>query len=78
LFLVNATLVGCGWFYTLCFFAQLVFYGLAVAAHFNPRVKDNGVARIIYFFVQANVAIADASCRYLAGKRMTTWQPSTR
>lgn len=78
LFLVNATLLGCGWFYTACFLAQLVFYGVAVAAHFDARVKNNGAARIIYFFVQANVAIADASCRYLAGKRMTTWQPSTR
>jgi len=78
LFLVNAALLGAGWFYSLCFLAQLVFYGVAVATHFDARMKNIGAARIIYFFVQANLAIADASCRYLAGKRMTTWQPSTR
>jgi len=75
---VNLGLVGEGWFYTLCFLAQLVFYGVALAAHRNTRLQSNGVARIVYFFVQANLAIADATCRYLSGKRMTTWQPSTR
>lgn len=78
LLVVNLGLVGEGWFYTLCFIAQLAFYGVALSAHYDARVKAHGVARIIYFFVQVNVAIADATCRYLGGKRMTTWQPSTR
>lgn len=78
LFLVNFRLMGEGWFYTLAFFGQLAFYGAAIAAHFNDRVKSNAAARLIYFFVQVNVGIADATCRFFAGKRMTTWQPSAR
>jgi cellulose synthase/poly-beta-1,6-N-acetylglucosamine synthase-like glycosyltransferase len=78
LFLVNWSLLGSGWFYTLSLLAQLAFYGIALAAHYKDEVKAHPIARIIYFFVQVNVAIADASCRFLAGKRMTTWQPSAR
>ena len=78
LLLVNWLLLGSGWFYTLALLAQLGFYGTALAAHYRDDVKAHPVARIIYFFVQVNVAIADASCRFIAGKRMTTWQPSAR
>lgn len=78
LFLVSFRLLGTGWFYSLAFLAQLAFYGVAIAAHFNEGVKSNGAARLIYFFVQVNVGIADATCRFFSGKRMTTWQPSAR
>jgi len=76
--LVNLAIVGDGWLYALALLGQLLFYAIAVAAHFNEDLKQNALARIIYFFVQVNVAIGDASCRFLAGKRMTTWQPSAR
>ena len=78
LFLVNIKLLGEGWFFTLSFLGQLAFYGVAVAAHLNEAVKRHAAARIIYFFVQVNIGIADASLRFLSGKRMTTWQPSAR
>ena len=78
LLLVSWLLVGEGWFYTLALLAQLAFYATALAAHYRDDVKEHPVARIIYFFVQVNVAIVDACCRFLAGKRMTTWQPSAR
>lgn len=78
LFLVNWSLLGHGWFYTLALLAQLAFYGAALAAHYREDLREHGVVRIVYFFVQVNVAIADACCRFLAGKRMTTWQPSAR
>jgi hypothetical protein len=41
-------------------------------------VRANGAARLIYFFVQVNIGLADALCRFIGGKRMTTWQPSAR
>jgi cellulose synthase/poly-beta-1,6-N-acetylglucosamine synthase-like glycosyltransferase len=78
LFLVNVRLFGTGWFYSLVFCGQLVFYGIAIAAHLNESVRANTMARLIYFFVQVNIGIADAACRFFGGKRMTTWQPSAR
>lgn len=78
LLLDSLLLAGSSWFYTLALVAQLAFYGVAIAAHINPEIRENGAARIIYFFVQVNVAIADACRRFFSGKRMTTWQPSAR
>jgi cellulose synthase/poly-beta-1,6-N-acetylglucosamine synthase-like glycosyltransferase len=77
-FVTNLMLLGSGAIYVLAFVAQLVFYGAALLAHISASVKNNGAVRIIYFFVQVNVAIADAFRRLLTGKRMTTWQPSAR
>lgn len=78
LFLLNFRLLGEGAFYTLTFLAQLAFYGLAMAAHVNAGLKSNAVVRLIYFFVQVNIGIADATVRFFSGRRMTTWQPSAR
>lgn len=78
LFWVSCHVAGSGWFYTLALLGQLAFYGIAIAAHFNARVKAHAAARLIYFFVQVNIGLADALCRFLGGKRMTTWQPSAR
>lgn len=78
LLLVSCSVAGRGGIYGLALLAQLVFYGVAIAAHLNESVRQNAAARIVYFFVQANIAIADACLRYWSGKRMTTWQPSAR
>jgi len=78
LFVVNCSLAGEHWFYSLVLVGQLGFYGLAVAAHMNNVLKDNALVRIVYFFVQVNIAIGDASIQFLQGKRMTVWQPSAR
>lgn len=78
LLLTSLSLAGQGGIYALALLAQIAFYGVAIAAHVNESVRQNAVARIIYFFVQANVAIAEACVSYWRGKRMTTWQPSAR
>ncbi len=78
LFIVNALVASRGGIYTLAFLGQLAFYGLAIAAHFNASLRDIGPIKIIYFFVQVNVALFDAACQFLSGKRMTTWKPSAR
>ena len=65
-------------FYTLALWGQLLFYGTALAAHLQPRLRALAPARLIYFFVQANIAVAQATLYFLAGRRMTTWQPSAR
>lgn len=66
-----------GWF-RLLLLAQLAFYALAVAAHVSPRVRQNSLARVVYFFVQVNLAIAHATLLFLRGRRMTVWEPSAR
>lgn len=78
LFLISLALAGDGWFYTLALLGQLAFYGVAIAGHSNESIKSHGIARIIYFFVQVNIAIAEATVKFFSGKRMTTWQPSAR
>jgi len=78
LFLVSALVARDGLIYSLAFIGQLLFYGLAMFAHFLPQLRDISVVKIIYFFVQVNVALLDASIKFLSGKRMTTWKPSAR
>ncbi len=65
-------------FFTLCLLAQLAFYGTALAAHYKPTLTQNNLIKIIYFFVQVNLALLDASLKFLTGTRMTTWKPSAR
>lgn len=78
LFLISFKLLGTGWFYSLAFVGQLIFYGIAIAAHVDERAKAHPAARLIYFFVHVNIGLAHALCRFLGGTRMTTWQPSAR
>ncbi|MCW8193292.1 glycosyltransferase family 2 protein [Proteobacteria bacterium 005FR1] len=78
LLVVNLALVGQGLVYTLALAGQLAFYGLALAAHFSTPLRNRGPVRILYFFVQVNAAIFDASWRFLSGTRMTVWSPSAR
>lgn len=78
LFILSALLATDGIIYALALIGQLAFYGLAIAAHYGSALLRNNLIKIIYFFVQVNVAIFDASCRFLSGVRMTTWKPSAR
>lgn len=75
---LNLAIVAEHGFYVLCLVGQFAFYGAAFAAHIKPELRENTAVRIIYFFVQANLAIAHAACRFVTGTRMTTWQPSAR
>lgn len=77
-FLLNALIADNGVFYFLLFMGQLAFYGLAVVAHFLPNLQSISIIKLVYFFVQVNVALLDASVKFLAGQRMTTWKPSAR
>jgi glycosyltransferase involved in cell wall biosynthesis len=77
-FLLNALCATAGPTYTLIFFAQLTFYGTALTAHVLPDLRNLGAIKIIYFFVNVNIALFEASIKFLAGQRMTTWKPSAR
>lgn len=78
LFVVSAMVASRGGIYALALLGQIVFYGVALAAHYNENLRSRGPVKIVYFFVQVNVALFDAACKYLSGKRMTTWKPSAR
>jgi cellulose synthase/poly-beta-1,6-N-acetylglucosamine synthase-like glycosyltransferase len=59
-------------------FIQVIFYSLGLLGWLSRQSRRLGLVRVAYFFCQANLAIAEATVRLLAGNRMTTWQPSDR
>lgn len=78
LLVVNFLLLGKGAFYQLTFLAQGFFYLLALAAHYDPALREHALVRLVYFFCQVNIAMAHAALKYLSGTRMTVWTPSQR
>ena len=76
--LLTILLQGQGIVYTLALIAQMVFYGLAVAGWLSTSLRENTLIKIIFFFVQTNLALAQAIVSFILGKRMTVWTPSRR
>jgi glycosyltransferase involved in cell wall biosynthesis len=77
-FLFNALIADNSAFYSLVFLGQLAFYGIALVAHFLPHLQSISFIKLVYFFVQVNIALLDAGIKFIAGQRMTTWKPSAR
>lgn len=75
---VTLLLQGQGLIYSLALYAQLVFYGLALAGWQVVGMRTNTAVKIIFFFVQTNIALAQATLLFLMGRRMTVWTPSKR
>ena len=75
---LNLLVLNMHWIYQLLFVCQLLFYLTVIFAHYIPNLRDNSLIKIIYFFVQVNIAIAHSGILFLTGKRMTVWQPSKR
>lgn len=69
---------GHGIIYILALGAQLVFYSLAIAGWLSSVMRENAVVRIVFFFVQTNLALAQAMLMFLFGKRVIVWTPSQR
>lgn len=78
LLLINIPLAKGSFFFTATLLAQLLFYGLALLAHYSGSLQRRGPVRLVYFFVQVNAAIMAASWRFMSGTRMTVWTPSAR
>lgn len=78
LLVVTWALLGQGWLYSVAMVVQLAFYGTAIAAHLHAGVRANAAAKLVYFFVQVNIALMDSAIKFMAGKKMTTWKPSAR
>jgi len=71
-------LQGEGGIFRLALVAQLLFYGLAVVGWLSRRLRKIIFIKIIYFFVNTNIALATASLLFLFGKRISVWSPSKR
>ncbi len=78
LFITSVLLAGKGGIYALALLAQILFYGVVIAGHVKPELRERTVFKIPYFFVQVNLAIAQATVDFLKGRRMTVWTPSKR
>ena len=76
--LANVALAGEAPLYGWLLALQLAGYACVAAAHFVPALRSFGPLRIAYYFVQANVALAEAGARYVSGQRVTVWEPSVR
>ena len=76
--LLTLLLQGQGLVYTLALIAQLAFYSLALLGWISKSLRQNTLIKIIFFFVQTNLALAQATIVFLLGKRMTVWTPSKR
>jgi len=78
LLLVSVALATRGGIYFAALLGQFAFYGVALLSHFSQALRRQPLAKLVYFFVQVNIGLADASLRFLSGQRMATWQPSAR
>jgi glycosyltransferase involved in cell wall biosynthesis len=78
LLIASVELAADSWFYSLMLAGQIAFYALVVGGALSERLRRLTFIKVPYFFVQVNVAIAHASLAFLAGRRVTVWQPSKR
>lgn len=76
--LLTMLMQGEGVIYVLALFVQLFFYALALLGWLSAGARKNSFIRIIFFFVQTNLALAQAFITFALGKRMTVWTPSKR
>lgn len=76
--MLTLLLQGQGWIYALALYVQCIFYGLAVLGWLFTTLRENTLIKIIFFFVQTNLALAQATLSFILGKRMTVWTPSKR
>ncbi len=74
----NIVLLTSGSLYVVIFALQIAFYTLAFLGWSSKSLRQFTLTKIPYFFIQVNLAIADATLQYLFGKRVTLWEPSKR
>jgi hypothetical protein len=76
--ILTLLLQGQGDIYRWALIAQLVFYAIALLGWISARSRENALVRLVFFFVQTNLALAQAVMSFILGKRMTVWTPSRR
>ena len=76
--ILTLALANQGFMYRIALWLQVIFYGFAAIGWLSGSWRKNSAVRIVFFFVQTNIALAYALLSFLAGKRMTVWTPSQR
>jgi len=69
---------GKGTIYGVALGTQIVFYGLAGLGWCVNSARQTSIARIPYYFVQVNLAMAAALIDLIRGRRVVLWEPSKR
>lgn len=78
LLVLSFCLWGEGLIYRLALIAQLMFYGAGLVGWIVPSSRSIGPIRIIFFFLQVNIALAQSLVKLLRGERIYVWKPSQR
>ena len=76
--LLTLLLQGQGFIFTAALYLQIAFYSVALSGLLFSGLRENTLVKIIFFFVQTNLALAQATVLFISGKRMTVWTPSKR
>ncbi|MDH5231211.1 MAG: glycosyltransferase family 2 protein [Gammaproteobacteria bacterium] len=74
----NVVCLDAHWIYLVLLLAQLSFYSLAFFGWTSASLRNIFLFKIPFFFMQVNIAIWQASLMFIAGKRITKWEPSKR
>jgi len=77
-FATNGLIAHLDGIYLVLFSIQIGFYSIAIGGGLSERARRNWLVRWLYFFLISNIAIAKATGGYLAGTRVTQWEPSKR
>lgn len=75
---LNIALLGQSMLYEFILVGQLGFYFIALLGWLSKKLRKNTVVKLIYFFIQVNLAIFQAAIMFVRGKRITRWKPSKR
>jgi hypothetical protein len=74
----SAVLARLDTFYAAALALQLAGYAVVAISHYLPALREFLPLRLAYFFVQVNLALAQAGIAFLRGRRIVTWEPSAR
>lgn len=78
LLIVSCMLWKEGGIYRLAVLFQLAFYGAGLAGWMWQSARNWGPTRIVFFFLQVNIALAESFIKLVKGDRIYVWKPSQR
>ena len=66
-------------FFTLCFFGQLIFYGMAALARVLPKnLPGFKLFKLAYYFVFMNLSVVQGFFRFMRGRQPAAWEKARR
>jgi poly-beta-1,6-N-acetyl-D-glucosamine synthase len=66
-------------FFTICFYGQLLFYGMAVLARILPKnLPGFKLFKLAYYFVFMNLSVVQGFFRFLRGRQPAAWEKARR